>query len=197
MVPTKTIMQCDEFDPAAGAIPELSSIDAFHDDRGYFNVAWSRKFSVLGRIAQVNHSYSQQNTLRGMHWQVPPYAVGKYVKCIRGKIKDVLVDLRRSSQTFGHWKAYTLCDASNCSFSEALWVPPGFAHGFLAESPEVDVMYLQTGEYKPSAERSLLFNDPTVGIKWSTTMADDQFIISDKDRNASLLLELTEDDLFA
>lgn len=187
--------ECSEFDGAPGSVPEIYSTPLFSDERGSFSEAWNRKkIPVPSMVAQINHSYSTRETVRGMHWQVPPFALGKYVTCLRGCIEDVVVDLRKRSATFGHWKAYTLMGITELKDRHSLWVPEGFAHGFMVLSQDADVMYLQNGLWRPNAERSFRFDDPTVGINWA--MGIENKTLSDKDRNAADFKDLTDNDLF-
>jgi dTDP-4-dehydrorhamnose 3,5-epimerase len=137
----------------------------FGDDRGYFMETWhAGKFAEAGldvRFLQDNQSYSRNGTLRGLHYQVE-HVQGKLVRAISGTIFDVSVDLRRSSPTFGQWIGVTLSGENKAQ----LYVPPGFAHGFLVTSADAIVEYKCTGLYSPAHERSLAWNDPTVGIEW-------------------------------
>ena len=137
----------------------------FGDDRGYFMEVWHAwKFAEAGldlRFVQDNQSYSRIGTLRGLHYQVQ-HAQGKLVRAISGSIFDVAVDLRRSSPSFGQWVGATLSGENKAQ----LYVPPGFAHGFLVTSPDAVVEYKCTDVYSPAHERSLAWNDPTVGVEW-------------------------------
>jgi dTDP-4-dehydrorhamnose 3,5-epimerase len=148
-------------------IPDVVLIEprVFGDDRGYFMEVWhAGRFAEAGldlRFVQDNQSYSRMGTLRGLHYQVE-HAQGKLVRAISGTIFDVAVDLRRSSPTFGRWVGATLSGENKAQ----LYVPPGFAHGFLVTSPDAIVEYKCTDMYSPSHERSLAWNDPTVGVAW-------------------------------
>lgn len=113
-------------------------------------------------LVQDNLSRSTRGTLRGLHYQKPPAAVGKLVRCIRGRIFDVAVDVRKGSPSYGRWAAMELSDEGN----KMLWVPAGFAHGFQTMSELADVVYKQTGYYSPADERGVLWNDPALGIRW-------------------------------
>ena len=135
------------------------------DERGFFVERWNeRTFAALGLPAfvQDNHSRSRRGTLRGLHFQAPPHAQGKLVSAFRGRVFDVAVDLRRSSPTFGRWAGTTL-DGDDPAW---LWLPPGFAHGFLVLSDEADVLYKVTAGYAPGSEGGLAWDDPGVGIDW-------------------------------
>ncbi|WP_437186462.1 dTDP-4-dehydrorhamnose 3,5-epimerase [Planctomicrobium sp. SH668] len=140
----------------------------FGDDRGFFlEVFHSGKFAAHGLEAgfvQDNLSRSQQGVLRGLHYQIQ-HPQGKLVNCLSGAIFDVAVDLRRSSPTFGKWVGVVLDDQKR----NALYIPPGFAHGFYVLSKTADVFYKCTDLYYPEFDRSLLWSDPQVGIEWSLT----------------------------
>lgn len=137
----------------------------FSDDRGYFLETWhEQKFAAAGmayNFVQDNHSRSSQWTLRGMHYQIQQ-AQGKLVRVTHGAAFDVAVDLRKSSPTFGQWVGVELSDANH----HMLWVPPGFAHGFLALTSVVDFLYKCTDFYAPQFERTIRWSDPDVGIEW-------------------------------
>ena len=137
----------------------------FGDDRGYFLETWQqRRFRDAGidvTFVQDNLSRSTRGTLRGLHYQMPQEQ-GKLVSVVRGEVFDVAVDLRESSPTFGRWVATVLSDRNH----EALWIPPGFAHGFLTLSETADFLYKCTDYYAPSCERSIRWDDPTLGIEW-------------------------------
>ena len=161
----------------------------FEDRRGFFLETWSTvKFAGAGYLAQFvqdNLSRSVRSTLRGLHYQIQ-HPQGKLVRAVRGEIYDVAVDLRRSSPTFGRWQGVYL-SADN---KHALWVPAGFAHGFLVTSDVADVQYKCTDTWYPQHERTLLWNDPEIKITWP--LASGQMpIMSDKDQ-AGLPLRQTE-----
>lgn len=149
------------------AIPEVKLIEpkVFSDDRGFFMESYNRAAmkGILGDVefVQDNHSHSLYNVLRGLHYQVE-HPQGKLVRVVSGAIFDVAVDIRKSSKTFGQWVGYTL-SADN---KEMLWVPPGFAHGFLVLSPEANVLYKTTDYYHPASEHCIRWNDPTLAIAW-------------------------------
>jgi dTDP-4-dehydrorhamnose 3,5-epimerase len=152
-------------------IPDVLLLEpkVFGDDRGFFMESFNQqvfqdKTGLEVAFVQDNHSRSGQHVLRGMHYQIQQ-PQGKLVRVIIGEIFDVVVDLRRSSPTFGKWVGYTL-SAEN---KHQLWVPPGFAHGFLVTSEVAEVLYKTTDYYAPQHERSLLWNDPAVGILWPLT----------------------------
>jgi len=137
----------------------------YEDSRGAFFESYNeRALEQLGireRFVQDNQSHSKQNVLRGLHYQIQqPQA--KLIRCLRGEIFDVAVDLRKSSSTFGEWVGATLSGQNRAS----LWIPRGFAHGFLALSAEVEVLYKTTDFYAPKHERAILWNDQTIDIQW-------------------------------
>lgn len=137
----------------------------FEDERGFFLESWeARKFAAAGlseTFVQDNHSGSSQWVLRGLHYQIAQ-PQGKLVRVVQGEVFDVAVDLRRSSATFGQWVGERLSAANR----RMMWIPPGFAHGFLVLSERADFIYKCTNFYSPGAERTLLWNDPAVGIQW-------------------------------
>jgi dTDP-4-dehydrorhamnose 3,5-epimerase len=150
------------------AVPDVLILEptVFGDDRGFFFESFNqRRFEeAIGRsvsFVQDNHSRSSQGVLRGLHYQVEQ-TQGKLLRVIHGEIFDVAVDIRRSSPTFGRWVAATL-SAEN---RNQMWVPEGFAHGFLVLSDVAEVLYKTTDFYAKEHERCIVWNDPTVGIKW-------------------------------
>jgi dTDP-4-dehydrorhamnose 3,5-epimerase len=155
----------------------------FRDDRGFFTEIFSSpNYAAAGfheTFVQDNLSSSSKGTLRGMHYQIEPHAMGKFVRPVSGAVFDVAVDLRKGSPTFGKWVGRTL----RAEHGEALWVPAGFAHGFQALASETLVLYKCTAAWNPQAERSLRYNDPDVGIAWPIVATS----ISPKDAVAPLL----------
>lgn len=153
--------------PFATSLADVSLFEpqVFGDERGFFLETWNRRrFSEMGVDAdfvQDNHSLSTQYTLRGLHYQ-NPFAQGKLVWVIEGEVWDVAVDLRRTSPTYGKWEGYYLNDTNK----RRLWIPPGFAHGFLVTSKRAQFCYKCTEYYHPEAEHTLLWNDPLLGIDW-------------------------------
>jgi dTDP-4-dehydrorhamnose 3,5-epimerase len=137
----------------------------FEDERGFFLESFREdRFAAAGitaKFVQDNHSASVRGVLRGLHYQIQQ-AQGKLVRCVAGEIYDVVVDLRRSSPTFGRWVAVTL-SARN---KQMLWVPPGFAHGVYMLSERAELLYKTSDYYSPQYERSLLWNDPALDIPW-------------------------------
>jgi dTDP-4-dehydrorhamnose 3,5-epimerase len=150
-------------------IPEVIIIEpkVFGDDRGFFFESFNeREFAeVVGgsfKFVQDNHSRSARGVLRGLHYQLPPYAQGKLVRVVNGEVFDVAVDIRKGSPTFGSWVGEIL-SAEN---KRQLWVPPGFAHAFLTLSETADFLYKTTDFYAPDAERCIRWDDPGIGISW-------------------------------
>jgi dTDP-4-dehydrorhamnose 3,5-epimerase len=151
------------------AIPDVLIIEpkVFGDDRGFFFESFNQRAfeDVLGRkvtFVQDNHSKSKKGVLRGLHYQMPPKAQGKLVRVVQGEVFDVAVDIRKSSPTFGHWVGEILSAANK----RQIWIPEGFAHGFVVLSETAEFLYKTTDYYAPEYERSLLWNDPVLGINW-------------------------------
>lgn len=174
-------------------LPGLVAIEpvAHGDERGFFcetfRVEWHAQLGLAEheRFVQDNHSRSSRGVLRGMHFQVGD-GLGKLVRCARGRIVDVAVDLRRGSPTYGQWDAVELDDES----MRELYVPVGFAHGFCVLSDVADVIYKQTAYYDPELERGIAWNDPDVGIEWP--LPADELTVSKRDSEAPLLRELAD-----
>ncbi len=149
--------------PIHGAV--LIEPKVFGDARGFFMETWqSAKFAAAGidaKFLQDNHSRSVQWTLRGLHLQIA-HTQGKLVRVASGSVFDVVVDLRQSSPSFGAWWGVELCAENH----RMLWVPPGLAHGILVTSPSADFLYKCTDFYSPADERTLAWNDATLGIRW-------------------------------
>ena len=139
----------------------------FGDDRGFFFESFSQKIfeEMVGRkveFVQDNHSKSCKGVLRGLHYQLEPYAQGKLVRCVAGEVFDVAVDIRKSSETFGKWVGVNL-SAEN---KRQLWIPEGFAHGFLVLSETAEFVYKTTNYYNPESDRGIMWNDPDLSIEW-------------------------------
>lgn len=149
------------------ALPDVVLVEprVFGDDRGFFMESWNaRAFEAAGLVAtfvQDNHSRSRRGVLRGLHYQIE-HAQGKLVRCVVGEVFDVVVDLRRGSSSFGRSMGLTL-SAEN---RRMLWVPPGFAHGFLTVSEHAEFLYKTTDYWYAEHERTLLWSDPPLGIAW-------------------------------
>lgn len=156
-----------------------------HDDRGHFLETWRedryRAIGVDASFVQDNHSHSHRHVLRGMHFQ-HPHGQGKLVWVSDGEGYDVVVDVRRDSPTFGEWAGVRLTDADH----EQVWVPEGFAHGFLALTKAVDLHYKCTAYYAPEHEHVLRWNDPGIGIDWPVN----EPVLSGKDRKGRSLADL-------
>jgi len=166
-------------------LPEVLLIEpkVFGDSRGFFFESWNeREFERAGiaaRFVQDNHSRSARGVLRGLHYQIRQ-PQGKLVRVVEGEIFDVAVDIRRSSPNFGRWEGARL----NSQSKNMLWIPVGFAHGFCVISDFAEVLYKTTDFYSPEQERSILWNDPDLGISWPL---DGDPILSAKDSRAPRL----------
>ncbi|HFQ9210010.1 TPA: dTDP-4-dehydrorhamnose 3,5-epimerase [Escherichia coli] len=150
----------------------------FSDERGFFFESFNQKIfeEAVGRkveFVQDNHSKSRKGVLRGLHYQLEPYAQGKLVRCVVGEVFDVAVDIRKLSPTFGKWVGVNL-SAEN---KRQLWIPEGFAHGFLTLKDNTEILYKTTSYYSPEYERSIIWNDEDLVIKWP----NDPCVISHKD----------------
>jgi dTDP-4-dehydrorhamnose 3,5-epimerase len=172
----------------ATTIPDVIIIEpkVFGDDRGFFYESFNAsKFAeetgVKTEFVQDNHSKSAKGVLRGLHYQIQQ-PQGKLVRVVAGEVFDVAVDLRKKSLTFGQWVGVIL-SADN---KRQLWIPPGFAHGFLVTSDSAEFLYKTTDYYAPEFERSILWNDPTIGIEWPLT---GEPLLSNKDKIGKLLDE--------
>jgi dTDP-4-dehydrorhamnose 3,5-epimerase len=172
-----------QFEPTA--IPDVLLIrpKVFGDARGFFLESWeARKFAAAGldvQFVQDNHSRSERHTLRGLHYQIEQ-AQGKLVRVVVGTVFDVVVDIRRSSPHFGRWLGFTL-SAQN---QHMLWVPPGFAHGFLVLSESADFLYRVTDFWAPQHERAIRWDDPELAIEWPLP-AGAAPLLSGKDASAA------------
>jgi dTDP-4-dehydrorhamnose 3,5-epimerase len=158
----------------------------FGDERGFFSEVWnSAAMAEAGfdlQFVQDNHSYSAaRGVLRGLHFQLPPFAQDKLVRVSRGAIYDVVVDIRRGSPTFGRWIGLVI----SAELWNQLLIPKGFAHGFLTIEENTEVQYKVTTVYRPDQERTVRFDDPAIGIDWPISASDVQ--LSAKDREAPFL----------
>ena len=169
------------------AIPEVVIIEpkAFTDERGYFMESFRKDLFEENvrkiNFVQDNESKSTRGVLRGLHYQLPPFAQSKLVRVIKGKVLDVAVDIRKGSPTFGKYVAVELSEENK----RQLFIPRGFAHGFLVLSDEAIFTYKVDNYYAPEHDRSIRFDDPTIGIEWN--FPKDKIIISQKDKNAPYL----------
>ncbi len=170
------------------AIPDVLIIEpkVFGDARGFFfesfnERAFAQATGVTQRFVQDNHSRSAQGVLRGLHYQLQQ-PQGKLVRVVRGSVFDVAVDLRKSSPTFGRWVGVELSEQNH----RQLWVPAGFAHGFLVTSESADFLYKTTDYYAPEHERCITWNDPAIGIQWPLEGAPQ---LSSKDQQGKLLAQ--------
>lgn len=159
----------------------------FQDDRGYF-LEYFRKeiFEKLNynvAFVQSNESKSNKNVLRGLHFQNPPFEQGKLIRVVKGGVRDVVVDIRSNSKTYGQWFSYELNETNKT----ILWIPPGFAHGFLTLHDETIFQYECTNYYNKESEGSIRWNDPILKIDWEINDP----IISEKDKKAPLFKEFT------
>ena len=151
------------------SIPEviLFTPRVFGDDRGFFFESFNAQTfnAAVGHavvFVQDNHSQSSRGVLRGLHYQLPPNPQGKLVRVTRGEVFDVAVDIRQSSPTFGKWVGAVLSEENH----QQLWIPPGFAHGFITLSDRADFLYKTTDFYSPACERSIRWDDPKIGVDW-------------------------------
>ena len=169
-------------------IPDVKIIQpkVYEDDRGFFLETFEQKryqemLDIDFNFVQDNHSRSQKNVLRGLHFQ-KENPQGKLVRVVRGEVFDVAVDIRKDSSTYGKWVGVILSEDNKSQ----LWIPPGLAHGFLVMSDIADFEYKCTNYYDPNSERCLLWNDPTVNINWPISTP----ILSEKDKLGKTLQEL-------
>ena len=191
--------------PLAGdrhQLPLLLTPRLFGDDRGFFFESWNQRSfaAALGlpleqapAFVQDNHSRSSRGVLRGLHYQLPPHPQGKLVRCIVGDIFDVAVDIRRSSPTFGQWVGAVLSAENH----QQLWVPEGFAHGFLTLSAQAEVLYKTTDFWSKECERAIRWDDPQVAIAWPLdSLGGIEPLLAEKDAAAPWLADAQAADLF-
>ena len=182
--------------------PLLCKPKVWGDDRGFFFESWNYRTwkdilntyeQEFDEFVQDNHSRSSKGVLRGMHYQLSPNPQAKLVRCVLGEIFDVAVDIRLGSPTFGSWVGSFL-SGKNCF---QLWLPVGFAHGFLTLSDHAEVLYKTTDFWSRDCEQSIRWDDPDIGIDWPLERLEDMKIqLSPKDAEAGLLMQLKEEDLF-
>jgi len=183
-------------------VPLLLTPRLFGDDRGFFFESWNQRSfaAALGLpveqapvFVQDNHSRSSRGVLRGLHYQLPPHPQGKLVRCIVGDIFDVAVDIRRGSPTFGQWVGAVL-SAEN---QQQLWVPEGFAHGFLTLSEHAEVLYKTTDFWSKDCERAIRWDDQQVAIAWPLdSLGGIEPLLAEKDAAAPWLPDAQAADLF-
>lgn len=167
------------------SIPDVILIEPkiFYDERGFFTETYRRsdfiQFGIEEYFVQDNHTRSKKNVLRGLHYQKSPKSQGKLVRCLKGRIFDVAVDIRRVSATFGKWVGVELSEENNT----ILYIPPAFAHGFVVLSDYAEVIYKCTEEYSPENERGIIWCDPDLKIHWPV----ENPIISEKDQKLPML----------
>lgn len=169
--------------------------DVFGDHRGYFTETYNRPkyeaMGVHGEFVQDNMSFSaQKGTLRGLHWQNPPYAQAKLVSCTKGKVIDVAVDIRKGSPTYGKWVAVELSQDNHRQF----YLPRGFAHGFLTLSDDVEFRYKVDNVYNKESEGCIRYDEPTVNVEWGALLNGIEPVMSEKDTVGPTLEEA--DNLF-
>ena len=165
------------------SIPDVLIFEpkVFGDERGFFFESFNHKLfeEAVGypvTFVQDNHSKSSKGVLRGLHYQLPPHAQGKLVRCVAGEVFDVAVDIRKSSPTFGQWVGVHL-SAEN---KRQLWIPEGFAHGFVTLSESAEFLYKTTEYYHPESEGAIGWNDPDISIEWPV----ERVLLSEKDKTA-------------
>ena len=196
-------MPIEQLRTASGALmegPLLITPQVFGDDRGFFYESWNqRRFGdavgATGCFVQDNHSRSSRGVLRGLHYQLEPEPQGKLVRCPVGEIFDVALDVRRSSPTFGQWVGARLSAESH----NQLWVPVGFAHGFLTLSETAEVQYKASGYWSKACERSIRWSDPQLAIAWPLeALGGTEPLLAEKDAAAPTLAEaLAAGEVFA
>jgi len=182
--------------------PILLKPKIFGDDRGFFYESWNKKdwCEILKSnhqkeaiFVQDNHSKSTKGVLRGLHYQTNPNPQGKLVRCIKGEIFDVAVDIRKESETFGSWVSAYL----NSDNKHQLWIPEGFAHGFLTMSETAEVNYKTTSYWDRDCERSIIWEDKSINIKWPIENNQSlTILLSEKDKKGGELCKLKDEDLF-
>ena len=155
--------------------------EIFSDQRGFFYESWNsvnfNKTIARKNFCQDNHSHSLRGVLRGIHYQLNPFAQGKLIRCTKGVIYDVAIDLRKNSPTYKEWISVLLNETNK----HLLWIPEGFGHGFLTLSKVADVQYKVTQRWDKESEKSILWNDPDLKIDWPLNEIDNEPLISEKD----------------
>ena len=174
----------------------------FHDARGWFSESFNQHVfnNVVGNnpatntpyeFVQDNHSFSHQGVLRGLHYQRPPFAQGKVVRVVQGAVWDVAVDIRQASSTFGQWYGVELSAKNN----QQLWIPPGFAHGFITLSESAQFVYKTTAFYDQASEGAIIWNDTDINIAWPRI--ESNVIVNEKDSTANTFEYITFHNLTA
>lgn len=167
----------------------------FGDDRGWFMESFNQQVFEkaladrglkIPQFVQDNHSFSKKGVLRGLHYQLNPHAQGKLVRVVQGRAWDVAVDIRKESKTFGQWVGVELSGENHKQF----WIPAGFAHGFIALEDTTQFLYKTTDYYSKECERSIVWNDPEIGIEWPLDFSF-ELALTEKDRLAILLKDAT------
>ena len=164
----------------------------FGDNRGFFMESYKKSDffdnGIKDEFNQDNHSKSTKGVLRGLHYQAKPYGQAKIVRCVKGRIYDVAVDIRPNSKTFGQYVKAELSEENKYM----LFIPVGFAHGFVALSDEVEILYKASGEYAPQADRGILWNDTDINIDWEI---DFEPILSEKDKHQPRFKDINREEL--
>ena len=168
-------------------ISDLYSIEpkVFEDERGFFFESWNNVTfnKLIGKsisFLQDNHSFSIKGVLRGLHYQLNPKAQGKLIRCVKGEIFDVAIDMRKNSETFGEWASIKLSERNKTQ----LWIPEGFAHGFLTLSENAEILYKTTNLWEKDLERTINWNDSNISIKWPlNSISFEKPLLSEKDNN--------------
>ena len=177
------------FEDAKVLIPSV-----FKDNRGYFYESWNKKIFDLElkkiNFCQENHSFSKKNVLRGLHFQTNPNSQGKLVECILGKVYDVILDLRSTSNTFMEWGGLELSEENK----KQIWIGKGFAHGFYTLSDHAHVIYKIDNYWNKNSERTIIWNDPSLSIDWHLT--EEKPLLSDKDSVGKEIKDLSKEELF-
>lgn len=173
---------------------QLIEPNVFQDERGFFFESFNQKkfedaLGIKANFVQDNHSKSFKSVLRGLHYQISPYAQGKLVRVLQGEVFDVAVDIRKSSATFGQWVGEILSAENKKQF----WIPEGFAHGFITLSETAEFVYKTTNYYSKEHERAIRWDDPTINIKWPKSITP---ILSPKDKVASFINDIDLTDAF-
>jgi len=173
----------------------------FYDERGFFLESWNKKNfqnilqkenQAIVELIQENYSKSSKGVLRGLHYQREPHAQGKLIRCISGSIFDVVLDLRKNSHTFSQWAGISLSSKN----LNQLWIPKGFAHGFLSLSNATEVSYKTTDYWHKECEMTILWNDKKINIEWPLEKINFEVITSEKDKQAKEFSEINRESFF-